>query len=90
MNSAIFGSWKTSASGIIAGIMVMILSLAGLGGVPVPVIEDGSVVLDENGAVVTEAPSSFDLQTFLMGLGLAGIGAAARDNDKKSESVGAK
>ena len=88
--NAIFGSWKTTASGFLAGLVIIIMSLAGLGGVDVPVVEDGSVVLDENGQVVTEPAQPFSLETLLLGFGLMGVGAAARDNDKSSEQAGAK
>lgn len=81
-------SWRTSASGIIAGLVILIYSLAGLGGVQVPVIQNGAVVQDENGQVVYEDAKPFNLEGVLMGLGLMGVGAFARDNKVSSQNVG--
>lgn len=89
MNS-IFGSWKTSLVGLVAGVIILIRSLAGLAGVPVPTFDDNGVpVKDDTGALVMTEPGTFNMDTFMLGLGLIGIGAAARDNDKSSEKVGA-
>lgn len=90
MNS-ILGSWKTTVAGFVAGLIIMIRSLAGIGGVEVPTFNaDGSPVLDENGALVMTDAGSFNMETFLLGLSLMGIGAAARDSNKSSEDVRAK
>lgn len=90
MKSSLFGSWRTSLAGWAVGLILILRSLAGLGGAEVPVIENGSVVLDEQGEVVTEPSGEFNLDVFLAGLAMLGIGTAARDNGVSSERAKAK
>lgn len=68
MKTAIFGSWKTTAGGIIAILAIVFKYVAGFLGEGMPDFQ----------------PEDLGI----IGVGLAAI--LARDNDKKSESVGAK
>lgn len=67
-------SWKTSTAGFIGGVVIILGELCDLVGVV-------------NQQLGTDGV--FTLDKLVLGLSLIGIGAAARDNDKSSEDVGA-
>jgi hypothetical protein len=68
-------SWKTAAAGYVGGVAIVICELCDLLGISVEQLHtDGK----------------FDWKVFLVGLGMLGLGWAARDDDKTSEQVGAK
>lgn len=80
-------SKKTSIQGIVAGVLIVVMSFAGLTGTKVPAFdpETNMVMRDANGDIKYTDPQPFDPQMIVMAIALFGIGRAARDDDVSSE-----
>jgi len=78
---SLFNSPKTSFVGIVPGLILLLVSLSGIWSGPIPVLDDaGNVTKDAQGVVITEPAPPFNMATFIAGLSLIGVGAAAGDH----------
>lgn len=67
-------SWKTTVSGVLMGLFIVVGEIADVAHVPLGNFTDGI----------------FSMEQLMVGIGLIGVGVFARDNDKSSEDIGAK